>query len=320
MQTDGADMADVLWTLWLNDRSGGSATNEAGYILAYYNNKLGTGARFWVFGTPNEFSQYCNQNKNSAIFGYPYPGVVTCAAPANTATLTSGNTTEFTLIFKSDLITNGKSNGKTVRSSTAHEAGHWLDTSSAYRKLLGNSGTYSSDGTNFGMEVSKDWNNLNNLSNYSPCNPYARPIPHLGTVFRGSKSEQLASNQPGVWICANNGAGNTDPSNTGPLQGLAAKFTVYTNVQQVLQAAWPYYFDPTFFSPSPPTNKELFAQEVEFQSGNNWGGNQTPDNFFINSEFLCSRTLVQSLMVYGQIPGRPGSVTPWPTGQGCFAF
>jgi hypothetical protein len=268
-----------------------------------------------VFGTPDEFSQYCKQNQNSALFGYPYPdpGVVTCAAPG-TGTLTSGNTTEFTLIFKSDL-----DNGKSVRSATAHEAGHWLDTSSAYRTLLGSSNVYSSDGKYFPTELSYDWDSLNNLSNYSPCNPYAKykgNSPKLGTVFIHAQVEQKLVH--GLWICANNGYGSTDPGNTDPLQGLATGFT--GNVQQVLKAAWPYYFDPNYFSKATATNKELFAQEVEYQSGNTWGGNQSPDYFFTNSEFLCSRTLVQSLMVYGQIPGRRGSFMPWPTGQSCFAF
>jgi hypothetical protein len=203
---DGGNMANVLRKMLLNDRSQGSATNEAGYILSHYSNKLGDGARFWVFGAPDEFSQYCNQNQNgrpnSALFGYPYPGVVTCAA-APTGTLTSGNITEFTLIIKSDLM-----NGKTVASATAHEAGHWLDTSPAYRILLGSAKVYSSDGNYFPPVLSYDWNTLNNPSKYnnppSACNIFAPPH---DSVFRGFQVEQLVQNKYGVWICANNGQG-----------------------------------------------------------------------------------------------------------------
>jgi hypothetical protein len=91
-----------------------------------------------------------------------------------------------------------------------------------------------------------------------------------------------------------------------------------TNMQ-VLQAAWPVYFDPSAVY-STPTNTELFAQEVEYESGNTWGGVQSPDGYFINAEFVCTRWLVVSLMIYGQIPGQPGSAFPWPTGQGCPAI
>ncbi len=163
---DGGNMATVLWTMLLNDQPQGSATNEAGYILSHYKNKLGTGARagarFWVFGTPDDFSQYCKRNQNSALFGYPYPGVVTCAAPSGTVTLNYNNTEQFTLIIKSSLR-----NTQTVASATAHEAGHWLDTSAAYRTLLGSSKNYSSDAKYFQTELSYDWNNLNNPTKYN---------------------------------------------------------------------------------------------------------------------------------------------------------
>ena len=64
-----APPSGVLLTILQNDNPQGSATNEAGYILSHYKNNLGIGARFWVFGTQNQFSGYCNQDPT--VFGYP---------------------------------------------------------------------------------------------------------------------------------------------------------------------------------------------------------------------------------------------------------
>jgi hypothetical protein len=66
-----------------------------------------------------------------------------------------------------------------------------------------------------------------------------------------------------------------------------------------------------------PSSREIFPQEFEVVSGNRLGGPASPDNFFQNMQFSCTGTLVTSLMAYGQVPGRQGSVMPWPTGQGC---
>jgi hypothetical protein len=291
--SDGENVANVLNTFLLKDSSSGNKTLEAGYLLTNVASLGGHGAHFFVFGTQSEFSNaggtgYCNVHPS--VFGYASGAKCPIFAISNyaeTVVNVSGTTgsPQYTVLFKSAII-----GTETIQNAAAHEAGHWLDYLSAYKTLLGSSVLRASDSKNFNSELNHDWSNLNK---YTPCISG-------GGVFTGQKDSS------GNWICANNGSG----------PGLAAPGYSGSN-QQVLQKAWAAFFNPATYLPA--TNKEFFAEEVAVLTGNSVGP-VSPDHYFINSEFLCTRTLVFSLMVYGQIPGRTGSIQRWPAGQGCPSF
>lgn len=78
----------------------------------------------------------------------------------------------------------------------------------------------------------------------------------------------------------------------------------------VLQASHPYIF-------SNPNLHELFAEEVAVETGTLDTGPAANDAYFINDDFLCTRTLVRSLIKYGDKPATGASPIPWPTGRMC---
>lgn len=393
---DGTNVVGVLKNIVNDDNPSGTTNLEAGYILTNAAGANGTtGAQFYIFGTQSDYANslntgYCQTGMNYQEFGYNsasqckiYP-----TSFAGVTVISQG----FTLIFKA-------SSPSLVNTAT-HEAGHWLDNSSAYITLLGGSPTYASDTTNFASELNQDWTALNNTANFSACSltPYG--------VFRGTK-DQFGT---GSYICAGtNGAG---PGLNPPYSG---------NNENILKAAWPYFYNRnpspetatiggtlttgdvvsitiidsglpggfqtvsytvasgntvssivtgltnsingntnlqtalitataasptisitsrsrnsttysknvtgshtetvTLAAPSGslgPTNAEFFAEVVAVVSGNPAGGSQSADNYLRTNEFNCTRRLIESMMHYGQIPGRPGSVLPWTAG--CPAF
>jgi len=62
-----------------------------------------------------------------------------------------------------------------------------------------------------------------------------------------------------------------------------------------------------------PSNGEFFAQVFESNTPYKWNGVASPDKVFVtNTHFPCTKELLRSLAIYGQVPGRTGSVVPWP--------
>lgn len=293
--SDGGNVAGVLQGILNNDSSGGTAGNRAGDILSSYVSLGGTGAHFFVFGTQSEFSNgggtgYCNVNPG--VFGYSKSSdCPTFATNSSTVTKAVGNTgnPQYTVIFSRP----GGNPVSNLNNLAVHEAGHWLDYSAKWKTLLGTSGLRASDSTEFNSEFNQDWTNLNNLPGCST------PAPSVFTGFADSNNH---------WICNNNGRGSGFYSPYGPP----------LTVKGDLQKAWPTFFDPNNFNPA--TNKEFFAEVAAFVTGNIQTGPASPDNFFNGpqgNQFSCTQRLVDSLMRYGQVPGRTGSVLSWPPSQGC---
>jgi hypothetical protein len=99
---------------------------------------------------------------------------------------------------------------------------------------------------------------------------------------------------------------------------LSSQYASLKNNEAVLQAAQPAFFNPAYFNPS--TNKELWAEEHATVSGNKDGGPSGVDSYFKNQQFSCTQTLINSLISFGQVPGRSGSYLQWPSGQSCPTF
>ena len=177
--------------------------------------------------------------------------------------------------------------GASIQSVTAHEVGHWLNVTSAYKNLTQTTTSgYASNGTNFQSELTQDWSNFNNLT--PPCGPPT-------STFNGVLDTHA------LFFCNGNAGSGT---------ALNPPYNGYTNNEEVLQGdsnggGWSYFFNPNDSQqPFNPDSDEFFAQASEYVTGNTWPGMYSPDNFFINSRFSCTRTLIDDMMRYGQIPGR----------------
>lgn len=403
---NGSNVASTLYAILFNGHSSGDVTKEAGYILKNYPSDLGTGARFWVFGTADEFSNsggtgYCNLNPSE--FGFTsgtecpsYPSTGIAGVTQSYGSVSSGLTVQYSIIFAGQL-----SAGATIGTVTAHEAGHWLNYSSEWRTMLGSLNARASDSIGYQTELNQDWDNLNDTTKYQPC-----ILP--GKVFSGLKAFN------GNYICSgSNGSGS---SLNSPYSG---------SIENVLKAAWPIYYNRNYLaytatidgtvtagdvvtltisdsslSTNPqnvsytvvsgdtlsdiaenlkdninansvlgsalitashtgnavhltsrargstdydsnvtgsqtetvtytranlevviyPSSDEMFAEEFAVQTGNKWGGNQSPASYFVGNKFSCTGRLLYSMYRYGQIPGRTGSIMPWPTGQNCPSY
>jgi hypothetical protein len=90
----------------------------------------------------------------------------------------------------------------------------------------------------------------------------------------------------------------TGPLNNPPFSG---------NNQAVLSNnnAWGYFFTPSFKGISPYYG-ELFAEETAFINSRE-GGNHSPDAYFQQGFFVCTRYMVQYLEEHGKLPPKTGT-------------
>jgi hypothetical protein len=158
-----------------------------------------------------------------------------------------------------------------------HEAGHQLDR--IYGTVLNYGTKWASDGPPYQTELTKDWAAFNKRS---PCGTPSVP----GGVFTSQKDKY------GNYICGGtNGTGNSLNVSAG-----------YSgNNQTVLQKAWKEPFAAGVPDPTHPS-AELFAEEVSFDTSEQISGNQSPDWYFHNQGFQCTRTIDYRLRTYGVLP------------------
>jgi hypothetical protein len=409
-QANGAAVANALNSILSADSSAGDINKAAGHILKNWSGDLGTGARFFVFGTPAHFSSYCSGHWTE--FGYT--SAAACSSyNAGVFGVTEHNPStgkaKFTVIFTSELSNPGWA-GYTLGGVAAHEAGHWLNGSPEWRTLLGaGTGVLASDSANFQQNLNKDYDLFN------------QETPPCPTIFGGSKDTFL------IYICSGTGGtGSTLNSGYSLPNELVLKrawfhfynpneYTAYFRIggtvsagdtvsikitdPTVLGSPKTYFFNitsssttkaqiaaglvaamnadtallnklysisqgdgtagttaadvviltrtrgfvtysvsvtgpqrtetitPSVFS-SPgfyPSNGEFFSQLFESTTSSKWNGAPSPNKVLTtNAYFKCTKQLMLSLRIYGQVPGRPGSVMPWPSlgaGNGtCYAF
>ena len=185
----------------------GKPAYQAGYVLKNYPTLLSPtlGAQFWLFDDHGDFYDYCQSDYGD--FGYQNSGQ--CPTLTNEIGYSvPGN--GYVVVFES-----GHGPGDNIKSITAHEAGHLLDYSGKWRTLLGTGGATASDSSGFQSELNQDWTNLNDPSEYNPCD-----TPRW--IFLGKKDAS------GNYIC------NSDV--------LASDYSGFN--ENVLKQAWPYYFNP----------------------------------------------------------------------------
>jgi hypothetical protein len=144
-----------------------------------------------------------------------------------------------------------------------------------YRTDFSGSPLLSSASTLFADELAKDWSNFNALS--AAC---AAPA----NVFSGQDSVT------GAAICT---SGSLSTGFSG------------NNENVLANQAWPSYFSAA----------NVWSEEVAFQAGKKGSGNEQITNYYnTNNSFVCTNTLVESLLRNGTIPGTMGSLYSWPAG------
>lgn len=284
----GTAVAGALNSIWSIQTQTGSAPHAGAQLAALQ-------APFMVFGTHQEYyNWYWHQ------FGH-FPSVL----DTSVAGLTTYSGAEpnpgpaiYTVVFKQVVLADGSAKNVNLKNATVHEAGHWFDL--MYATKLGSPTTRASNSNSVVQNTTKDWTNLNNPALYLPCtNP--------GNVFNTQKDYLNHSICSGSTLntAADVQHGNPPAThNPPPFVG---------NNQTVLNAAWPNFFN---------VPKELWAEEVAKELGaTDQGGNQSISGYFKNSQFTCTRTLIKSLIKYGEKPGVAPSPYPWPTPAGhqtCF--
>lgn len=255
----------------------------------------GAGAPFYIFKNKNEFITYWNEQNPNPPPGVTAPVVSASAAGITVYSGTIANPTAalYSVIFVQTTKADGSTSNTNINNATVHEAGHWFDL--MYDGLLQSATTRSSDSNSFVQNLQVDWNNLNNVSLYKPCTT-------PGNVFNTQKDYL------GHLICSGTSLNTTADTAHGSPPATHTPPPFSGNNETVLKAVWPDFFSIT---------RELWAEEVAKELGaTDGGGNQSISGYFKNSQFICTRTLIRSLIKYGAKPGVSPSPIPWPTPSG----
>jgi len=172
-----------------------------------------------------------------------------------------------------EVTIDGKQN-LNFQNTITHELGHWMDF--LYQVKTG--AVRASNSQVFADELANDWYNIN-----------VKPSCGAGGVFSSFKDSN------GNYFCTNNGAGNALVATYSQLAACANPGNPSTCNQAVLTSGTAY---KAIFG----LNKEIWAETVAVDNGFFEGGIMSPDNYYANNEFQCTKTLVTYLITNGVLP------------------
>jgi hypothetical protein len=230
--------------------------------------------RVFLFHVPADYATFISGTNCPAlpanIFG------VTFLAP--TCTLTSNK--PYTVVLEySDNSGNSAYQNNWINRIAAHEMGHWIDSFILGTVAHPYSSTTIWTHIMMGVGVKGD---VPVFNAFAACTGY-----HLFT------DRDILNPPSGNWICANNGNGPGLSATPPP----TPTYSTYTTNYAVILAAVPGYF----------TAAELFAEETAYATGAVSPDGRI-DGYFVNTQWQCTWSLTNSMLIYGVPPGTSPSL------------
>jgi hypothetical protein len=170
----------------------------------------------------------------------------------------------------------------------------------------GSSTTIASNSADYLAELAQDWKVLN-TAGVLPC----ADAQNNAGVFSYFADEHIGSN---IYICS---------GTTGQGQTLSATYKNYKTNEAIIQAAWPYFYEPGNTDPT-EKQKELFAEEYGGGARNDgqsdFANDPSTADWYLGyggiipqSGFACTSNFINYLVQENHVPTKANPPGNWPT-------